>query len=289
VRVYDDSTYTTSSDYTLKNDMGFDPYADGGPRAPYSDTVPLPSGYSAFSELAGYWGNAFDPSYHPVDWTHVNSVSAFDLSGNERITLSSREWSEIIRFDPNADSVLWTLNGNDPSGYGGFTILNDTGITGPLNFYGQHDVTTHQGDLLLFDNRMNGTTSSAGARAIRVSVDTTSMQATIEKNWTMRKPTSHDLMTCDRFGSATIVPTTEGNNVLVDCGPKTTIEELGVAPLDLIDQSNGSVTEDPFLYIHLDDDATDGWDFCTTAADPTGMFPPQFWYRAWPMLGFGEF
>lgn len=268
VRIYD-STFGSYSDHSVIDDMGFDPSTDGGPN---------------LTCATSYW-QAIDAPYYPVfatsdlvaDWTHTNSVSAFEIGGTERVTHSLREWSEIVRYDPDSTTVEWVLKGIDPA-YSDFAVEIDASVSGADDFGGQHHVTPAMGGLLMFDNR-SPDTSDLVSRAIQLDIDTSAWEATIVKSWELREPGSPwDPIDCSMgLGSAVIVPGTTGNNVLATCGPEATIEEIG--------EYDGDRTTDPLVYITVDD--SDG-DFCSSMAG-TGPNGPMKWYRAWPLLSLGEF
>ena len=70
-----------------------------------------------------------------------------------------------------------------------------------------------------------------------------------------------------------MVPGTAGANVLVACGPLSTIQEL--------DDATGGTTTDPLWQL-----AVNGTDTCKTLPDPG---KPLSWYRAYPLVTLGEF
>ena len=269
-RIYN-STFSSYADHTLMADMDFDPSVDGGP-LPDDCTGPY------------YWGAlGFHSGINAVDWTHVNSVSAVKPGTTDRLNLSLRQWSEVLRYNPTTTSVDWALNGLAPGTYG-FTLQLGPGISGgTADFGGQHHFTEDDGLFLMFDNgNMGGSTHDA--RALQIDIDTSPDpdEATILRSWEMREyGTPWNGLTCSGLGNAVMLPGTQGKNVLATCGPETTIQE--------IDEYDGQQTTDPVLEVSLDNDGTGGWDHCSTGTDPTGSGNPNRFYRAWPLLELGEF
>lgn len=253
------------SEHTLMGDMGYDPSLDDGPDDPDCGS--------------SYWGGTFEAATPALDWTHVNSVFASQEGLFDLVTLSSRQWDEVIRYNASTRSVMWKLNGSQEPGYGDFSIVNDSGIlSGEADFGGQHHVTESNGRLLMFDNRTHRTVG--GARVIELDPDTGTSVATITKSWEMRLPTLLTQLDCTSgLGSAVYVPGTYGNSVLAVCGHQTDIQE--------IDEHDGMRTLDPTLDIKLDADPTGGWDTCRSG--PLATSPGIHWYRAWPLDRLGEF
>jgi hypothetical protein len=52
--------------------------------------------------------------------------------------------SQSYDKNPVSSSVAWTLNGSDNANRGDLTLSNDTGVSGPVNFDGQHHLTYQQ-------------------------------------------------------------------------------------------------------------------------------------------------
>jgi hypothetical protein len=263
VRVYA-SGFGSSADHSLMVDMGFAPDVDGGPN-------PVCPADSTYWEEFG-----FDASYDVIDWTHVNSTTAIDIGGNERVRLSLREWDQIVNYDPDTRTVDWVLNGTDPA-RSDFALAMDAGVSGHPDFGGQHHVTHVPGGLLMFDNREHADAGTT-ARAIQIDLDLMGWDATIVKSWALRETGSQDPIDCTFLGSAVLVPGSGGEHVLANCGPETLIQELG--------ESDGELTVDPLLEISLDRSSAGGWDYCDGGGGPAtrGHF-----YRAWPLAQLGEF
>jgi hypothetical protein len=243
------SDWSSHSDYGTIADMSQDPNTYGGPRPEC---------------LTTYWTGTLDASYSPCDWTHANGISAMQVGSTVRVYLSLRNWDRIVAWDPVSETVKWELSGYDNSNVGDLALSLDSGVTGDANFYGQHHVTYHNGDLLMFDNRRNPETgASSDARAIQVEIDASEgvKTATIVKSWVMRTYTTHNaITTCGNGqGSAVVVPGSSGNNALVDCGIQALVQEL--------DEPDGSTDYDPLF----------------------PMSPGGTIYRAYPLITVGEF
>lgn len=255
------SSFVLDDEYYYMDTMGADPALDAGPNGAVC--------------ASGYWGGPFADDV--IDWTHFNSVFATEIGGVTRVTLSSRLWDMILRYLPGTNTVDWILGGQGAP-YTDFTLVNGAGVTGREDFGGQHNVSeVAGGDLLFFDNRTH--IESGPVRAVQIDLDTTTSTATILRNWVMRRSgTSHttfEFSDCNGLGSANLVPGTSGEHVLVNCGPARVIQEL--------DEYNGSTTLDPILHIELP-----SGDYCATSAE-TSPGEQFYWYRAWPLVEFGEF
>jgi hypothetical protein len=127
------SDWSSHSDYGTIADMSQDPNTYGGPRPEC---------------LTTYWTGTLDASYSPCDWTHANGISAMQVGSTVRVYLSLRNWDRIVAWDPVSETVKWELSGYDNSNVGDLALSLDSGVTGDANFYGQHHVTYHNGDLL---------------------------------------------------------------------------------------------------------------------------------------------
>lgn len=266
-----DSSWATTVDVTLIGDLGYDPDADPGP-SPSCNTM--------------YWLGYFDTNHLVEDWTHVNAISAFGTLSGDRVALSSRVWSDVILVDPASPSTpLWRLSGTwDADSRGDFTMANAGGVSGPTDFGGQHNVEAHLGQVQMFDNRWETWDADTNARGICIDVDPMSGVATITRNWTMRRwdsvHSAYAGLDChEGQGSAQIVPGSDGDNMLLDCGPQNIIQEIA--------EYDGGLTTAPLLDVSIDSDSTGGFDECQTQTDPTSASPA--WYRAWPLGQLGEF
>lgn len=263
-----DGTFSVTDDYRLMSDFGYDPSVDGGP-------TPTACGDVLYWTDGDAW---FDPAAPEIDYTHVNSIYARSIGGPEIVTLSLRNFSEVVQINASTGNVLWTLNGEDSSGRGDYNIVLDTAVTGgDARFSGQHHVTEANGLLQMFDNRLN---IGGAARVIRLDlVPGSPGTATIIKSWEMREPgTPWSALDCHRgLGSAVTIPGFMGNRVLANCGPQTVIEELS--------EYDGERTTDPLLYISLDH-VSPTYDYCSGSS---GTGDTMHWYRAWPLAQIGEY
>ena len=99
-----------------------------------------------------------------IDFSHANAIAA-DPDGN--LLLSSRHLDEITKIDRQTGDVIWRLGGKANQ----FKFIAAPGISGPLEFYHQHDIRVlPNGHLTIFDNH-NGQQpqelAGAGIRAGR--------------------------------------------------------------------------------------------------------------------------
>jgi hypothetical protein len=264
------TTFTAYADHSLMADMGYDPSVDGGPN---------PQGCLG----DGYWSEqGFDSSLDVVDWTHSNSVSVVQPGSHPYANISLRQWSQILRYDIDDESVEWKIYGPNPANatYSDFTLAAASGISATANFGGQHHLTEDDGLFLMFDNR-DGIIGGDPTRAIQFSLDHSSNVATIVRNWRMRTPTYHTGLNCSRLGSAVLVPGTSDQHVLANCGPSMTIQE--------IDEYDGGNTTDPVLQISLDNTTPDLCEDPVIDENTNPSADPARIYRAWPLLMLGEF
>jgi hypothetical protein len=81
-----------------------------------------------------------------IDFSHSNSL-ALDNDGN--ILLSTRYLDEITKIDRRSGAILWRMGGKQNQ----FTFITAPGVSGPPQFYQQHDARRlPNGNLTVFDN-----------------------------------------------------------------------------------------------------------------------------------------
>ena len=106
-----------------------------------------------------------------IDFSHSNAV-ALDTDGN--LLLSSRHLDEITKIDHATGAIIWRLGGKDNQ----FTFATAPGVSGPAEFYHQHDVRVlSDGHITVFDNH-DGHQPQV-SRALEYTLDTDTMTATL--------------------------------------------------------------------------------------------------------------
>lgn len=106
-----------------------------------------------------------------IDYSHSNAI-AVDTDGN--LVLSSRHLDEITKVDHNSGDIIWRLGGKGNQ----FTFATAPGISGPAQFYHQHDIRVlPDGHFTVFDNH-NGRQPQI-SRGLEYAVDETSKTATL--------------------------------------------------------------------------------------------------------------
>ena len=148
--------------------------------------------------------DTYAPLLDPCDYFHVNSIDV-DLDGN--LIVSARNTSAVYKLDRKSGAVLWTLGGRS----GDFQL-------GPRAFFMyQHDARTHpDGTLTLYDD--GPSSSSQQSRAIRLGLDTSSMQALLLQEFDHPTPLMSSAM-----GNAQVLP---NGNVMVGWGTAPYITEF---------------------------------------------------------------
>src|SRR5204863_5780502 len=107
-------------------------------------------------------------AYGLIEWTHANAIAASKFGTREVVDLSLREWNQVIRFDAQTGTRLWSLSANPAYSDWG-TFQKASGIVGRADFQGQHGVHAIAEDtLLMFDNRGAG----AYSRALEIELTT---------------------------------------------------------------------------------------------------------------------
>ena len=263
-----DGDFEPTSDYYLMTDADYDPTVDAGPNArPVSDAS---SDACWANTWAAYLGGDV------IDWTHVNSIDRTTDGTNEVLDLSLRNFDQILRLDADDGSYVWTL-ANDPT-YSDFRPLRlASGIDGVRGFGGQHDVHTVAPDtLMLLDNLGD----PEGSRVLRISLDASSGDATIDRSWALVDADGAPLE-CAVEGSAQAVPGSSDEHVLAACRDAYTIGELD----DSAGYPTGHTIEPP-LVISLPDGTSD--DFCESGG-PVGRGGLRGFYRAYPLETVGSF
>jgi hypothetical protein len=265
-RVLDEDFAPVESRY-LMTDYGYDPTVDGGPNAhPVSSAA---SDACWANTWAAYLGGDV------IDWTHVNSIDRTTDGSEEVLDLSLRNWDQILRLDADDGSYVWSL-ANDPA-YSDWRVRIAPSIDGARGFGGQHDVHTIGTDTLLMLDNLG---DPAGARVLRLSLDDSSAEATIDRSWALVDAGGAPL-DCQVEGSAQLVPGSGDEHVLATCNDQFTIVEL--------DDSSGyrtGRTIEPPLVISLPDGTTE--DFCDSGG-PAGRNALRGFYRAYPLATVGSF
>ena len=81
-----------------------------------------------------------------IDYIHAN---ALELDSDGNILLSSRHLDEITKINRQTGEIIWRLGGKANQ----FTFATAPGISGPAEFYHQHDIRRlPNGHITLFDN-----------------------------------------------------------------------------------------------------------------------------------------
>lgn len=242
---------------------------------------------------ADYWLRAFDLPV--LDWTHINSVSAYKPAGVEYVDVSLKEWNQIVRFD-DSGVLKWSLSG-DGSAAGSINLsANAAGISGNAAFGDQHDLHTEGGtdNFVFFDNTGNasydafGVWTGGASRAVQIAMTGGSAgsrnAAQIVKAWAMVNPTSTSTeLYCPAQGSAELVPGMAAS-MLALCAAEYTVEEFTSA------NGDGATGHTPNFSISL---PTTG--VCDAGAEDGGTAYPSArtalhgWYRAYPISKVGVF
>ncbi len=106
-----------------------------------------------------------------IDYTHSNAVQQ-DTDGN--LLLSSRHLDEIIKINRQTGAIMWRLGGKENQ----FVFLLAPGVSGPAEFYKQHDVRRlPDGHISIFDNHNDH--QPQVSRALEYVVDETAKTATL--------------------------------------------------------------------------------------------------------------
>jgi hypothetical protein len=249
---------------TLMGDYGWDPLTYGGPNA-----AALVAKRSACE--ADTFARVFDPAYGLIDWTHANALSASRFDGTtEVLDMSLKEWDAVIRINGFTGARIWTLAANAADS--DWTLAKDSAVAGRTDFGGQHDAHALAEDLMLmFDN----IGSPMGSRVLRLTMDESSMTATIDRSWAMIDGSGSPLI-CPVEGSAEIVPGSSDQNVLANCNDENKIAELN--------DSSGATGTAPPLVVSFPSDT----DFCSSGG-PTDVNSLRGWHRAFPVSNLGAF
>jgi hypothetical protein len=242
------------------------------------------------SPCTGYWALGGIGLYDDViDWTHINSVSAFKSAGVEYVDISLKEYDQVARFD-NAGVLKWTLSGTTAPD--DLTLAKAGGITGATAFAGQHDLHTDaSGNYVMFDNL--GDTTAGTSRGLHLALTGggagAKTTATIDQSWIVVNPASINTgIYCMDQGSAEMI----GTSMLLDCNDSFVIEELAST------YGDGTTNHQPDLSIELrqgDQMAGGTTDICGDGAAggaddyPTLRTAIHGWYRAYPLTKVGEY
>jgi hypothetical protein len=106
-----------------------------------------------------------------IDYSHSNAVQQ-DTDGN--LLLSSRHIDEIIKINRQTGAIMWRLGGKENQ----FAFMLAPGVSGPAEFYKQHDVRRlPDGHISIFDNHNDH--QPQVSRALEYVVDETAKTATL--------------------------------------------------------------------------------------------------------------
>ena len=106
-----------------------------------------------------------------IDYSHANSI-ALDTDGN--LVLSSRHLDEITKIDHQTGAVIWRMGGKGNQ----FSFASAPGVSGPAEFYHQHDVRVlPNGHFTVFDN--HNFHQPQISRALEYAVDEQAKTATL--------------------------------------------------------------------------------------------------------------
>lgn len=104
-----------------------------------------------------------------IDFSHSNSLE-LDSDGN--LLLSSRHLDEVTEIDRQSGAIIWRLDGKGNQ----LTLSVAPGLTGPAEFYHQHDARRlPNSHITLFDNRNDH--QPHVSRALEYAVDETARTA----------------------------------------------------------------------------------------------------------------
>ena len=257
-----DADWSVTAEHYLIDDYDYDPTVDGGPGA-----EAVASRAAACDN--GLWKRSFDPAYGAIEWTHANGIAASKFGAREVVDLSLREWDQVIRFDAETGSRMWSLSA-DPAYSDWGTLQKASGIVGRAEFQGQHGVhATGANTLLMFDNRGAGPES----RVLEIELTTDPVAATIQKSWTLVDDLGDPLL-CPTEGTAEIVPGSD--HVLALCSSRHAVVEL--------DDPTGNTGTPPPLFVGLPLDDT-----VCLAGGPTIARDIKGWHKAYPAARIGQF
>jgi hypothetical protein len=247
--------------------FGYDPQVDPGPDPTLTECPDK------------FYKDVFDTEAL-LDWTHVNAVAPFVVGDNDELVLSVPKFSELVRYRPDTNQVMWTLSGWPTRGDLDVVVgpdvafVDDEGTpwyadTSDDEFRFQHDVNVNNGFVQIFDNHRG---LAGPSRVLRFDLEPASVPggrgtATIVAGWTLP-----DDSQCPSQGSAEVIPFTGGDEVLALCNATQTIWELD-------DPTGGQGVTRPAWYLQLDQ---------TNACDGG---PPELgggWYRAYPLVDVGD-
>jgi hypothetical protein len=241
--------------------------------------------------LGGYWDNALED--YTIDWTHINSISAYRPATVEYVDISLKNWDEVIRFD-GMGGLKWRMTGDGRTGTGIFTVTNS--VSGDAAFADQHGVHVDPatGDILMFDN----TGDTTGSRGLRIDLTCSNPGACtagdIGAAWYVVDPANtSNARDCPDQGSAELVGSS--GSILLDCNDYYLIEEFDSAAGD------GATGHTPDLVVTLpyvgladgSDSTTDGDtnddNVCDGDGYPTERALLRGLYRAYPLATVGEY
>jgi Arylsulfotransferase (ASST) len=146
----------------------------------------------------------YAPLLDPFDYFHVNSI---DVHPDGDLIVSARNTSAVYKLDRKTGDVRWTLGGRTSD----FQL-------GPRAFFMyQHDARAHpDGTLTLYDD--GPSSSSQQSRAIRLGLDTSSLQALLLQEFDHPTPLMSSAM-----GNAQVLP---NGNLMVGWGTEPYITEF---------------------------------------------------------------
>ena len=266
-RVLDEDFEPIDGHY-LMTDSDYDPTVDPGPNVRTVGSATSGSCYS--NNWAAYLGGDV------VDWTHVNSIDRSTDGTQEVLDLSVRNFDQILRLDADDGSYVWRL-ASDPDYSDWRPLRMAADIEGARAFSGPHDVHMIGPDTMMMLDNLG---DPAASRVLRISLDASSWQPTIDGSWALVDAAGAPL-DCPLEGSAQPVPGSGGEHVLAACKDEFTVVEL--------DDSSGypaGHTIEPPLVISLPDGSSD--DFCTSGGPSTRAGLRGF-YRAYPLAAVGSF
>ena len=117
-----------------------------------------------------------------IDYTHCNALEA-DADGN--LLLSSRHLDEITKINRQTGAIMWRMGGKENQ----FTFAIAPGVSGPAQFYKQHDVRRlPNGHITVFDDHNDH--QPQVSRALEYAVDENARAATLVWAYRQRRPTS---------------------------------------------------------------------------------------------------
>jgi len=248
---------------TLMEDYGWDPLTYGGPNVAELIARRAPCEADTF-------GRVFDPAFGLIDWTHANALSASRFGTTEVLDLSLKEWDAVIRINALTGARIWTLAAN--SADGDWTLAMDSAIAGRTDFAGQHDAHAVADDVMMMFDNLGSPMSS---RVLRMTLDESTMTATIDRAWMMMDDSGAPLI-CPVEGSGEFVPGSSDQNVLANCNDQNKIAELS--------DSSGDLGTAPPLVISFPSDT----DFCSSGG-PANVNDLRGWHRAFPVSNLGAF